>query len=477
MTRIVVLLLGLLLGCGLAAETNRSDIRLPDMGDAASRSLSLSQENRLGRELIREVRMRLPLERDPEVRSYIQELGHRLLAHADGPEFHYQFFVVDSPAINAFAMPGGNVGINSGLILRTRSESELGGVMAHELAHVTQRHIARRLDAQRGAGFRTLGVLMAAILLGMQDPEVGSAAAMTGLAGSIQEELNFSREHEREADNIGLQILARAELDPEGMPRFFERLQQATQYQSRPPEYLSTHPVTENRISDTRARARQLGTREVRESATYAMIRTKLLVTRAQTPDAAIRHFRAQLDNGDDPHTARFGLALALTEAGDAHEAVELVEHLIHEHGEYVPYYLALARAQWAAGDEEQALDTFALILELFPDNYPTVYYYAEALHEAGRVHDARSILRRQLQRGGPDPALYQRLAQVSSEAGLPHESRLAMAEYYQMHGQLRLAIEQLNQVIDARDAELYDKSRALSRRHELVNDYENRHR
>ncbi len=477
MKRVIALALGLLLGAGVAAQTDSDGVRLPEIGDGASRSLSLSQEARLGRELIREVRMRLPMEQDPEVRAYIQELGQRLLGFADGPDFQYEFFVVDSPAINAFAMPGGNIGINSGLILRTQSESELAGVMAHELAHVTQRHIARRLDAQRGAGFRTLGVLMAAILLGMQDPEAGSAAAMTGIAGSIQEQLNFSREHEREADNIGLQILARAGLDPEGMPRFFERLHQATQYQTRPPEYLSTHPITENRISESRARAQQLGRRDVQESATYQIIRTRLLVSRAESTSSAERHFRAQLEGNGDRNAAAYGLALTLTEAGQTEEALELLETLIDQHGEFVSYYLALARAHWAAGNEDEALEFYQLTLELFPDNYPTVYHYADALRDAGKAGEARAVIRRHLQRRGPDAALYQKLAQIAADANVPHEGKLAMAEYYQMHGQLRLAIEQLNQVINANDAEMYDKSRAVSRRQELVADYENRMR
>ena len=477
MKRILALILGLTLAAGLVTGASSDDVRLPEMGDAASRSLSLSQESRLGRELIREVRLRLPMEEDPEVRSYVQELGQRLLAHADGPDFQYEFFVVDSPAINAFAMPGGNIGINSGLILRTQSESELGGVMAHELAHVTQRHIARRLDAQRGAGFRSLGVLMAAILLGMQDPEAGAAAAMTGMAGSLQEQLNFSREHEREADNIGLQILARADLDPEGMPRFFERLQQAPQFQSRPPEYLSTHPITENRIADTRARARQMSGREIRESPTYHMIRTRLLVGRAENPELAVRHFRAELENDSSSYPARYGLALALTKEGEAEEAVELLETLIDEHGEYVSYYLALARALWEGGEREQALDLFQLTLELFPENYPTVYYYADALRAADRATDARNLIRRQLQRRGPDAALFEKLAQIATDADVPHEGKMAMAEYYQMHGQFRLAIDQLNQVIEAPDAAIYDKSRAVSRRQELAAEYENRYR
>ncbi len=478
MKRLLAILLAFSLAIPLSAGAERDSVRLPELGDSASRSLSVSQERRLGEELIREVRQRVPLHADPEVQYYIADLGQRLLAHADGPDFQYNFFVVDSPAINAFAMPGGNIGINTGLIVRTESESELAGVMAHEIAHVTQRHIARRLEAQRGSGFRTLGIIMAAILMGMHDPEMGSAAAMTGMAGSVQEQLNYSRNHEREADNIGMRILADSGLDPEGMPRFFERLQQATQFQSRPPEFLSTHPVTENRIAESRARAQSYSQREVRESPLYGMVRARLLVQRTSDAQDAVRHFRSVLEDDADNAYARYGLALALTETGDTGQAKALLQELMDDKGEQVFYFSALARAQWAGGEREPALDTFRLALDLFPDNYPLAYGYAEKLLQADKADEARSVIQRQLRRGsGSEPALYRLLAQAATDAGRPHESRLAMAEYYQLHGQLRLAIEQLNQVIDGADSGLYDQSRAVSRRQELVRAYQDRNR
>ncbi len=473
--RILLFLFLLLLSATVLAVGTDSGNRLPDMGDSASRSLSVTQERRLGEELIREVRQRFPLHEDPEIQFYIQDLGQRLLTRAEGPDFQYNFFVVDNHNINAFAMPGGNIGIYTGLIVRTQSESELAGVMAHEIAHVTQRHIARRIEDSRGSGLRTLGMLMAAILVGMADPELGGAAAMTGMAGTVQEQLNYSRNHEREADNIGMRILVDAGLDPEGMPRFFERLQQATQFQSRPPEFLSTHPVTENRIADSRARAQGYGQRNVQESAMYGMIRAKLLVERADNADNAIRHFRSALENDSDGRHARFGLALALTQKGDTEEAKQLINGLIDDYGEHALYFGALARAQKEAGAREEALATYELALELFPHNPPLTQGYADLLLLVDRPDRARSVLQRQIQRTGPDMGLYQRLAQASAAAGRPHEGRMAMAEYYQMRGQLRLAVEQLNQVINAADADVYDKSRAVSRRQELTRDFERR--
>lgn len=450
-------------------------VRLPDMGDPASRTLSVAQERKLGEELIREVRLRVPISDDAEVRHYIQDLGQRLLSHADGPDFAYEFFVVESNAINAFAMPGGRVGINSGLIVRSRSESELAAVMAHEIAHVTQRHIARSMDAGRGSGLQMIGVMIAAILLGMQDADMGSAAAMAGMAGSVQSQINYTRTHEREADNIGIGILAGAGLDPDGMPRFFERLQQATQYLERPPEFLSTHPVTENRIADSRARAQSYRDTDVRESAMFGFMRARLIRSGADTPENAERHFRDAMEDSEGRQlaAAKYGLALTLIDLDRPAEARRLLEELLDSEGEYVPFYTAMAEAERAAGNLEEGRELYRLGLTLFPENYPLTLKLAETLIQDGQPDEARELVRQHLRRHGPDPHLHQLHARAAAASDRPHESKLAMAEFYQMNGQIRLAVDQLNQVANAPDAALNDRSRAVSRRQELVRLFE----
>ena len=477
LTHLTVFLIALAIGItAVGADSERSPIRLPDIGDPAGRTLTVSQEKRLGDSLIREVRQRIPLSDDPELRHYIQDLGNRLLASADNPGFDFEFFVVDSGTVNAFAMPGGNIGMNSGLIMRTQSESELAAVMAHEIAHVTQRHIARTLDATRGSGLRTLGIIMAAILLGMQDPEMGQAAAMTGIAGSIQEQINYTRAHEREADNIGMQILAGAGLDPHGMPRFFERLQQATRFLDRPPEYLSTHPVTDNRISDSRARAQAYGERESTESPMFDFMRARLIAQKADSGEAAERHFRAAMENAESDEQrayAEYGYALALMRKDRFTDAEQTLERVMDTLGEHVPIFSAMATAAREDGRLSESISRYELGLSLFPHNYPLTVGLAEALLEADEPMEARELVRRQLQRSGPDAHLYRLHGQAAAEAGRPHEGRLAMAEHYQMYGRLQLAVEQLNQVIDASDADINTRSRAISRRDQLVQLFE----
>lgn len=261
--RSLAVALALLTGPALAAPA------LPAMGEVASDTLSRAQEREIGQRMMMEVRRRLPLLEDPEVNAYLQDLGQRLATHSQAPELDYHFFVVDLPAINAFAMPGGYIGVNAGLILSARSESELAGVLAHEIAHVTQRHIARGIEASQRASLQNAALLLAAILVGSQDSQAGTAAAAASMAGSIQQQLNYSRAFEHEADNLGIRMLAAAELDPNGMPTFFERLALATRYQGRPPEYLSTHPVTETRIAESSNRAASLTPSRIFESETF----------------------------------------------------------------------------------------------------------------------------------------------------------------------------------------------------------------
>ncbi|MDN3517100.1 M48 family metalloprotease [Aquisalimonas lutea] len=452
------------------------DLRLPDLGSAAGDTLSVAEEKRLGRELIREVRRRVPIVDDPELRDYVQDLGERLVSRANTPDMAYEFFVVDSPAINAFAMPGGYIGINRGLIEETRSESELAAVMAHEIAHVTQRHIARRMANSEGTGLQTLGIILAAILMGTQDAQMGSAAAIGGMAGAIQQQLNYSRAHEREADNMGIRILADAGLDPEGMPRFFERLARATRHQQRPPEFLSSHPVTESRIAESRARARELGETETQESTTFGLMRAKLLVARADNPETAVRHFSADEGAfGLDETAKRFGLALARLEAGDPDRAEQGLRALLEEQGEHAAFYIALARVHQERGNDEAALETLQLGLDLYPGDYALSIHAARALLRLDRPTDARALVREQIRRYGGDSALHRLHAEAATEAGLDYEGMLALGEHYYHKGDLRQALEQLDRVADASQADVQQRSRAVSRRQAIREELERR--
>jgi len=463
--RITALILALLLGLPAAASMAP---QLPDMGDPSSQALSPMQEREIGRQMMMEVRRRLPLLHDPEVEDYVRDLGSRLASRSDQPSLDFEFFVIDDGAINAFAMPGGHIGVNVGLILSARRESEVAAVLAHEISHVTQRHIARSVAASERLSFRTAALLLTALIIGSQDPQAGSAAAMASMAGSVQQQLNFSRTFEREADALGIRMLGEAGFDPDGMPRFFERLLESTRYSNQPPEYLSTHPVTESRIAESAARADQVRPRKVFESPGFGLARAKLAVLKAGQPNHAIADFQAQLRDASPQAApyARYGLALAYMANREFDKARPLLQSLVKQQGEELAYLLALARLERDSGRPAEALERFRQAQALYPESYAARYYYAEALVDAGEPAQAFHLLNRAMP--SRDPAAYWLLAKAASEARLGAEPQLAMAEYHYLRGDLSSALAQLHQALEGPTATPHQAARAAARKDEL---------
>ena len=305
-----------------------ADTALPDLGDAAGETLTRAEEERLGDAFLRQVRQRARLVDDPEVVDYIDSLGQRI-ATAD-PERRYRFLVVDAPTVNAFAGPGGVIAVNAGLIVITESESELAAVIAHEIAHVTQRHLAQLIERSRLASLSTLAGVFAGILIATQNPEAGQATLAASAAGAQHAALSYSREKEMEADRTGMELLHRAGFDPRAVPAFFERFQEWQRFTSRPPEFLSTHPVTVSRIADTRGRAEQFEPRPYHESAEYPLVRAKLRMRLAANPADALEHFEARVADGGSEATEadRYGLAIALMSSNRHEEASRRLEEL-----------------------------------------------------------------------------------------------------------------------------------------------------
>lgn len=463
--RSLAVALALLTGPALAAPA------LPAMGEVASDTLSRAQEREIGQRMMMEVRRRLPLLEDPEVNAYLQDLGQRLATHSQAPELDYHFFVVDLPAINAFAMPGGYIGVNAGLILSARSESELAGVLAHEIAHVTQRHIVRGIEASQRASLQNAALLLAAILVGSQDSQAGTAAAAASMAGSIQQQLNYSRAFEHEADNLGIRMLAAAELDPNGMPTFFERLALATRYQGRPPEYLSTHPVTETRIAESSNRAASLTPSRIFESETFDYVQKRLEVLKAHP--LRVEDFEAQVRRAtaSEKAVAQYGLALALTASRDYDRARSLLGKLLKDHGERPSLLLALARLEQDAGNLPRSRTLYEQALALYPGNGPARIGYAEALLRSGMPDKAYWTLSRAMP--SSDPSLYWLLAKSASEAGMGSEPQLAMAEYHALRGDISAALVQLQQVLNNPRATPHETARASVRQEQLQRELE----
>ncbi|MDN5850561.1 MAG: M48 family metalloprotease [Nitrococcus sp.] len=458
--------LALLLLCVCLSARADLDLSLPDIGDPANQVMTPTEEQQIGQQMMNEVRRQLPIGKDPEINAYIQDLGSRIASYSDAPDYSYHFFVVDSPQINAFAMPGGYIGVNTGLIEATQSESQLAGVLAHEIAHVTQRHLARQLLRQRGSAWRMAALLLAGILLGTQNPQAGQAATMSAMAGMIHQQLAYSREDESEADRVGMQTLARAHFDPEGMPEFFSQLAEATRYSDEPPVFLSTHPLTENRIADARARARQLSGGRIFESETYDLMRVRLTVIDARVPQDIVNEFQARLESDTDkPWAARYGLALALQRTGDYARARTILQQLIHSHGEYAPYYVALAETARAAKHPDRALQAVQEGLSLFPDDYALRFLYVETLLDKGQAKEAQRIATAAVAERPEDADLWQLAARAADSAGQRAQAQLAMGHYYYLRGDIPSALGQIEHVLTSSEANEYQKSRATALR------------
>ncbi|HFD79846.1 MAG TPA: M48 family peptidase, partial [Gammaproteobacteria bacterium] len=369
---------------------------LPDFGDSSGSLITPAQEQELGKAFMRSIRSQATLVSDPWINAYIRQLGARLVAASDAPSYPFTFFVVADPSINAFAGPGGYIGIHTGLILAARNESELAGVMAHEIAHVTQRHLLRAYESASQMSLPTAAGMLAALLLGVatKDAGAGIAAASAVQAGNIQHQLNFTRANEKEADRIGIQTLGRSGIDPFGMPSFFERLHQSTRlYGNNVPEFLSTHPVTSNRIAEAMSRAEKIGRGKERDSLEFDLEQARLKVLTAKDPQLVLREYRALAAKGDDSAAVRYALALANWRTGAPDKAKKLLRSLLKEDPDRSLYRTTLAEIELETGQKQAALRRLRDTLSLYPGDLVVGQYYASALIQTGHADQARKQL------------------------------------------------------------------------------------
>src|SRR3569833_607210 len=437
----------LLLSLNVYAAAPAPDLGLPDFGDASASAISPLQEQRMGADFMRALRSSVKIIEDPEITEYIQSLGYSLLAHADPQPYPYTFFIVADTSINAFAGPGGYIGVHSGLILATEGESELASVLAHEISHVAQHHLLRAIDKSNRLALPATAALIAARVLAGQNAQLGQAALATTLASGAQASINFTRTHELEADRVGLHLLAGAGFDPRSMPAFFEQLQQATRfYENGAPELLQTHPVTSARIADTRNRAEQYPRVTTVDSLSYLLVRAKLRVLTSTDAQQTADYFaKAPVGKTRDQEDARrYGYALALLTAGQTKAAGEQLDRLAAKDPDRIQYRLAQGQVAAAKGQSERALKIYADALKLYPRDYALTVAYVGELLLTGQAAVARQALQDYLRSREPRPLVYKLLAQAENDAGAPIESKQALAEYAYLSGKIQEAKENI---------------------------------
>ncbi|HUO19739.1 MAG TPA: M48 family metalloprotease [Steroidobacteraceae bacterium] len=440
-------------GRELTGATAGSD--LPDMGSPAETVLSRSDEFRLGAMVAKEIRDQNGLVEDPEVSEYINDIGKRLASQSDmgGEYFHY--FVIKDTSINAFAVSGGYVFINAGLILASETESELAGVMAHETAHITQHHIARRLADQSRQSLTTAAALIGAIILGAlagggQATE-GAIVAAQGMA--VQHQINFTRDNEREADRVGIGYLAAAGFDPYGMGEMFQTMsKRAGLTETYIPAMLIDHPMDTDREAEQQARAAQFPPRTGKDSLSYELIRERVRVLTATGDTDMALEYAQKIAHGGDTLGNQYGRALALMSGNQAAvwEAVGILQRLVQQHEQLTVLYAALGQAQARAGHLSDALATFKRAETLFPRNVPVTVRYAETLMAANRAAEAHTLLLDLFNVVPPTPDQIRLTALAASAAGDPGDAYFYMGEYQIANGDLQLAMQQIQLALAA---------------------------
>lgn len=449
------------------------DIALPDMGDSAGELISPREEQQIGQAFFWRLQQSTHLVEDPEVTSYIETLGYRIASNSDEPSLNYTFFMVPDSSVNAFAAPGGYIGVNTGLLLTAANEDELASVMAHEIAHITQRHILRSFERYKRMTIPRTAALIAAALLGVADPQAGQAAIIAVQGGDVQSMLDFSRAHEAEADNLGMQTLVAAGFDPEAMPSFFEKLQQASRYYGGDsvPEFLRTHPVTTSRIADAKGRAVQYRVqRQLGDHKQFYLIKEKLRVMMTENPSDLLGYYKSVLSRDDETNkdAVRYGYALALLKNGQHTLAREALQPLLDKERDRLAYQLALADIEIAVGRLNTALEIYEDNQRLYPDDQALTLKQVQALLRAGRLDQADKLLLTQLELGENSGHVFKLLAQTKERMGQQSQSHRFLAEYYFQAGQLKAAADQLKLAAETAGRDEYQRASIASRLREV---------
>ncbi len=423
---------------------------LPSLGDTTSGIISPQQEHELGRTWLKVLRSQTPMVSDPQLKDYLERLIYRLAESSELQDHRLAPVIIDSSVLNAFAAPGGIVGVNTGLFLNAENEAQFAAVLAHELAHLSQRHYARNVEEQRNKAIPTAAAILGSIILmATAGADAGAAALTSTVAGLQSAKLRFSRQFEREADNLGILTLARAGFDPQSMPEIFEAMNRSSRYGSRPPEFLLTHPVTENRIADSRARADQMSQQSNSGntgSLNYQFMRMRALVFNAENPKALALQFRKELTTGHtgSPLITRYGLTLAYLKTRDFVSATKEINTLLEKLPDDLNFNMTKALLDTETNNSHKGLERIDKLLKLTPGSYPLKATKAEILIKIQDYAGARNQLIELSRQRPEDPDIWYELAEIQGLTkdilGL-HQSR---AEYFFLNGNIDDAIKHL---------------------------------
>ena len=454
-----------LLGIMSVSAQNKKN-NLPEIGVVASSAISLDKEVLIGDALMRQLRGQAPIINDPLLDEYIQDMGNRLVAQADNVKFPYKFFILNSPDINAFAFFGGHIGIHTGLIFNARNESELASVLAHEVSHVTQRHIARSIAARQKSSPLQIASLLGSILIAAVNPEAGMAAISLSNAASAQSSINYTRQNEKEADRVGIKILANAGFDPNGASSFFGILAEKSRLKSTPFAFLLTHPLPESRIADARTRAASFRTRNVPASLNFHLAKSRILARYYATPKRNIEYFSnlIQKKRYVFKQAAEYGLALSYLANEEPVFSLELIDGLLAKDPNNLFYLDTYTDIAIEMGQHQTAIDRLSAQIVHTPYNRVLTLNLANVLIKTGDIERATSLLKDYLLINPDNMLAYELLSDAYSHSGKKLEMHQVKAEIYALAAAYPRAIDELHTAYNFANKRNLEKQRIRAR-------------
>jgi len=464
---IYLIMLFLLIASNLYAE----ELNIPDIGDSAATVLTLTDEKRMGEAVVRNIRRAGKLVDDPLLTEYINNLGNKLVSVSSNKYYRFKFFIIDEKSINAFALPGGYIGIHYGLILASRNESELASVLAHEIAHVTQRHHARAYDLGKTYETPVLAALVAAILLGANGNELGQAALASIAGGTAQLAVNFTRANEKEADRLGVHMLNKGGFDAHSMATFFEQMYKESRlYGSQGPEFLRSHPVTQNRMAEAKLRANQLPLKQPPASIPYHLMKQRIKILNQSDNKELLRDYSIQLLRKTYTHheAAQYGYAIALLKNKKLKQADKIILQLRKQAPSRIAYIITQAQIAEQSKKGRKALQLYKGALEDYPNNPPLTLSYIEALLKQQKYKQAKSVVDVHLRQSSATPKLYKLLSRIEAKLGNKAATHEATANYYYQIGQTHQALKQINLALKIPALDFYTESRLSARKKEF---------
>lgn len=430
----------------LPLATTAADLDLPDLGDASAGLITPAQEYELGQNWLMAYRAQVPTSTDPFIQSYVEQLVARLATYSDLRDLRLDILIIENPSLNAFAVPGGIIGVNTGLFRYAQNEQQFSSVIAHELAHLSQRHYARKVQEQQKNQVGYLTALLASIAIAATtDGDAGIAAISATQAAAIDAQLRFSRYMEAEADRIGMETMIRADMNPYAMPDMFEEMLSATRYQRRPPEFLLTHPVTESRISDSKLRAQQYQRKYYAPNVEYSLIKVRAELVHEKNLRAAERRYRSEIKSSDEfNEVAHYGLAVALEKQRLLDDARQEFTQLLRYDADNLFYITGLAGVDAERGQFDNAVNLIRDKLRSYPNHHALNVRLAEILMKASRYKECETLLKAHVERRPKDDYVWYLLAEVHGLAGNILDVHLARAEYFILNGVFQKAEIQL---------------------------------